>query len=75
VQWLAGDTGLSGTLYLSISSDGENWTDLDPSLAVASEDVWASLDGAVSGRYIRFVFVNDNAAEWLGGISEVRIMP
>jgi uncharacterized protein YraI len=75
VQWLIGDSGLSGTLYLSVSSDGETWTDLDPTLAYALDDGWTTLDAATSGRYIRFVFVNDTAAEWLGGISEVRIMP
>jgi hypothetical protein len=75
VQWRIGVSGLSGTLYLSVSSDGQNWTDLDPSLAAPTDDGWTSLDAATSGQYIRFVFVNDTAAEWLGGISEVRIMP
>jgi uncharacterized protein YraI len=75
VQWLTGDAGLSGTLYLAVSSDGENWTDLDSSLAISTEDGWNALDVAISGRYIRFVFVNDTGAEWLGGISEVHIMP
>ena len=75
ITWLTADSGLSGTLYLSVSSDGESWTDLDPTLAVATGDGWSALDAKVSGHYIRFVFVNDAGAEWLGGISEVRIMP
>lgn len=75
IAWLVEDSGLSGTLYLSVSSDGENWTDLDPTLATQTEDGWTVLDAGVSGRYVRFVFVNDAGAEWLGGISEVRILP
>jgi hypothetical protein len=75
VQWLIGDSGLSGALYLSVSSDGQNWTDLDPSLALPAEDGWITLDAPMSSQYVRFVFVNDTAVEWLGGISEVRIMP
>jgi uncharacterized protein YraI len=75
ISWLTGDTGLSGTLYLSVSSDGESWTDLDPTLAYQTEDGWIALDAPASGRYIRFVFVNDAGAEWLGGISEVRVFP
>ncbi len=75
VRWLAGDAGLSGALYLSISSDGEIWTDLDPILAVAGDDGWSILDAPATTRYVRFVFVNDTGADWLGGIGEVRIMP
>ena len=72
---LTGASGQSGTLYLSVSSDGENWTDLDPTQATLTEDGWNALATSMSGRYIRFVFVNDTGADWLGGISEVRILP
>jgi hypothetical protein len=75
VQWLTGESGLSGTIYLSVSSDGENWTDLDPTVAIQTDDGWSALDAGVSSRYIRFVFVNDAGADWLGGISEVRVLP
>lgn len=75
VRWLPGDAGISGTLYLSISDDGEQWFDLDPTLAVSSADGWLVLEAPTSARYVRFVFVNDTGAEWLGGIADVRIMP
>ncbi len=75
IRWLPGDSGLSGELYLSISSDGEQWADLDPTLAVVTEDGWSQLDTPVTARYVRVVFVNANGAEWLGGIAEIRIMP
>jgi uncharacterized protein YraI len=75
VQWQSGEAGQSGTLYLSISSDNAAWTDLDPTLAYLTEDGWIVLDAPVSAQYVRFVFVNDVAADWLGGIAEVRIMP
>ncbi len=75
IRWLAGDAGLSGELYLSISSDGEQWIDLDPTLTVVTEDGWSQLDTPATARYVRVVFVNANSAEWLGGIAEIRIMP
>ncbi|MCA9861045.1 MAG: discoidin domain-containing protein, partial [Thermomicrobiales bacterium] len=75
ITWLTGPNGLSGTIYLAVSSDGENWVDLDPTAAYLDAGGWSVLDTQMSARYIRFVFVNDAGAEWLGGISEVRIMP
>ena len=75
IQWQTGESGISGTLYLQVSSDNVEWLDLDPTFAYATEDGWIALDAPVSAQFIRFVFVNDAAAEWLGGISEVRVLP
>jgi len=51
IRWLAGDAGLSGDLYLSISSDGEQWIDLDPTTAVVAGDGWSQLDTPATARY------------------------
>ena len=75
ITWLTGDSGLSGTLYLAVSSDGENWIDLDPTLAVSNDAGWQVLATPMAGQYIRFVFVNDGGSDWLGGLAEVRILP
>jgi uncharacterized protein YgiM (DUF1202 family) len=75
IQWQTGESGISGTLYVSVSSDNVTWTDLDPTLAHLTEDGWIALDSPASAQYIRFVFINDASAEWLGGVSEVRIRP
>jgi uncharacterized protein YraI len=75
IQWLTGESGIGGTLYLSISSDNVEWIDLDPTLANINEDGWVTLDVPASAQFIRFVFVNDTASDWLGGVSEVRISP
>ena len=65
--WQTGESGISGTLYMSVSSDNVAWIDLDPTLAYSSDDGWIALDAPASAQYIRFVFVNDAAADWLGG--------
>ena len=75
IQWQTGDSGISGTLYLQVSSDNVEWLDLDPTLAYPTEDGWIALDAPSSAQFIRFIFVNDAAAEWLGGLSEVRVLP
>jgi len=75
ITWQTGESGQSGTLYLSVSVDNVEWTDLDPTAAYVDENGWIVLDAPVSAQYVRFVFVNDAAAEWLGGIAEVRILP
>ena len=75
ITWQSGESGISGTLYLSVSSDNVEWTDLDPTLAYPTEDGWVALDAPATAQYIRFVFVNDTASDWLGGIAEVRVMP
>ena len=75
IQWQTGESGIGGTLYLSVSADNVTWTDLDPTLAYPTEDGWIVLDAPASAQYIRFVFVNDTASGWLGGVSEVRILP
>ena len=75
LTWATGETGMSGTVYLSVSSDGENWIHLDPTLAVTDGAGWQVLDAPMMGQFIRFVFVNDTGADWLGGIAEVRVMP
>ncbi len=61
IGWQSGESGISGTLYLSVSSDNVEWTDLDPTLAYATEDGWIALDAPATAQYIRFVFVNDTA--------------
>jgi hypothetical protein len=58
-----------------VSSDNVEWIDLDPTLAYVTEDGWIVLDTPTSAQFIRFVFVNDTASDWLGGISEVRVLP
>ncbi len=75
IAWQTGASGISGTLYLSVSSDNVVWTDLDPTLAYATDDGWIALDAPVSAQYIRFVFVNDIATDTLGGVADVRILP
>ena len=75
IRWQSGESGISGTLYLSVSSDNVEWTDLDPTLAYLTEDGWIAVDVPATAQYVRFVFVNDAASDWLGGIAEVRIMP
>jgi hypothetical protein len=75
IQWQTGESGVSGTLYLSISADNAEWIDLDPTLAYLTADGWIALDAPVTAQFIRFVFVNDTATDWLGGVSDVRILP
>jgi hypothetical protein len=75
IWWQTGESGIGGTLYLSVSSDNVEWIDLDPTLAYVTEDGWIVLDTPTSAQFIRFVFVNDTASDWLGGISEVRVLP
>lgn len=74
ISFASGADGIAGTLHLSISADNENWTDLSiDALAPAGE--WQELAVGMDARYIRFVFVNDDALEAVGGIAEIRIWP
>lgn len=76
IDWLPDVAGVSGTLYLAVSLDGETWTEIDPALAVAAPDGWLVLEVPATAQFVRFVFVDDTGAgaEWLGGIAEVRII-
>ena len=74
VAWLSGANGIAGTLYISVSTDDENWTDLPISLIVPSGQ-WQQLAVDLDARYIRFVFVNDDGLDAVGGIAEVKIWP
>jgi len=74
VSWLSGRSGISGTLHISVSTDNETWADL-PIDTIAPPGEWQELtvDGDV--RYIRFVFVNGDAVNAIGGIAEVKVWP
>ena len=66
--------GLAGTLYISVSTDNENWTDL-PIDTIASPGEWQELPVDADVRYIRFVFVNDEGLAVVGGIAELKVWP
>jgi uncharacterized protein YgiM (DUF1202 family) len=74
IRWLSGSSGLSGTLYISVSTDNENWTDL-PIDGIAAPGTWQELTVDASVRYVRFVFVNDEGLSVVGGVAEVEIWP
>jgi hypothetical protein len=74
VRWLPGADGVAGELYLSISNDGQEWTDIDLTQAVQNE-TWIEIEIAASTRFIRFAFVDAGELPVLGGIAEVEIWP
>ncbi len=74
VAWLSGADGVAGTLYISVSTDGENWTDV-PVGTIVPPGEWQQVAVDASVRYVRFVFVNDDGLDALGGIAEVKIWP
>jgi len=74
VRWQVGAEGLAGTLYVSVSTDNENWTDLTFD-SVAAPGEWQELAVAADVQYIRFVFVNDDGLPTAGGIAEVEVWP
>jgi uncharacterized protein YraI len=74
VRWLPGVEGIAGELYLSISSDGQEWTDIDLSLAVQDEE-WTGVQLDTSTRFVRFALIDTGELPVLGGIAEVEIWP
>jgi uncharacterized protein YgiM (DUF1202 family) len=74
VRWLPAETGIAGQLVLSISSDGQAWTDLDLVTAV-TDGVWSEIVVGGSARFVRFAFVAIDETPVLGGIAEVEIWP
>jgi hypothetical protein len=74
VRWLPGVEGIAGELYLSISSDGQEWTDIDLGLAIQEEE-WTGVQLDTSARFVRFAFIDTGELPVLGGIAEVEIWP
>jgi uncharacterized protein YraI len=74
ISWLSGADGIAGTLYISVSTDNENWTDLQID-SIAAPGEWQELPVGANVRYIRFVFVNDEGLAVVGGITELKIWP
>lgn len=74
IAWLSGTDGIAGTLHISVSTDEANWTDLSIDTTVAPGQ-WQQLAVAADVRYVRFVFVNDDGLDVIGGIAEIEILP
>lgn len=74
VRWQVGTEGLAGTLHVSVSTDNENWSELVID-NIASPGQWQELSVDASVQYIRFVFVNDDGLDAVGGIAEVEVWP
>ncbi|CAN5816697.1 hypothetical protein BH20CHL4_BH20CHL4_03640 [soil metagenome] len=74
VRWLPGVDGMAGELYLSISNDGQEWTDIDLGLAVQDEE-WTGIPVDASTQFVRFAFVDSFESPVLGGIAEIEIWP
>jgi len=74
VSWLSGASGVSGTLHISVSTDHETWVDLSID-TIAPPGEWQQLTVDADVRYIRFVFVNDDGLNVIGGIAEVKVWP
>lgn len=75
IRWQSVPEGLSGQLYLSVSSDGQTWTDLDLADVVSEEDHWSSIDLNASTVFVRFAFIAVEETPQLGGIAEVELWP
>ncbi len=74
VRWQTGAAGLSGQLYISISLDGQTWTDLDLTLA-QTDGSWSSLPVNASTMFVRFAFIAVDDIPDLGGIAEIELWP
>lgn len=74
LRWISGEQGISGTLRIETSADGETWTGLATVDAVEA-GTWQTMPVVSEIRYVRFVFVNTTAADWLGGVAEVELLP
>jgi uncharacterized protein YraI len=74
IRWQTAPEGLSGQLYLSISSDGQTWTDLDLT-SVVTDGSWSTLELNASTVYVRFAFIAIDDTPDLGGIAEVELWP
>jgi uncharacterized protein YraI len=73
LRWLPDEGGVEGRLLIQISSDGQNWVDLDLELAIQDAEGWTVLPVDTSARYIRFVFLNEAQTARLGGIAELEV--
>jgi len=74
IRWQAAANGISGQLYISISLDGQTWTDLDLT-AVETDGSWSSLDLNASTMFVRFAFIAVEDVPELGGIAEIELWP
>lgn len=74
IEWLSGPGGIAGTLYISVSTGEENWTEL-PLEIMSPAGQWQQLEVDRDIRFVRFVFVNDEGLDAVGGIAEVKIWP
>ena len=74
IRWQVGAGGVAGTLYVSVSTDNENWTEQTVD-TVAAPGEWQELSVGASVQYIRFVFVNDDGLPAVGGIAEIEVWP
>jgi uncharacterized protein YraI len=74
VRWQVGGAGISGTMHVSVSTDNVNWTELSID-AIAAPGEWQELTVDSTVQYIRFVFVNDDGLQSVGGIAEIEVWP
>jgi hypothetical protein len=74
VRWLPAPAGIAGRLLVHISTDGENWTEMNLE-AVVVEEQWNVLPIDAEARFVRFAFINEEGSPWLGGVAEVEVWP
>jgi len=74
IRWQPGAAGVAGELYVSLSTNGQEWIDLDLEGAYVDEE-WITIDIDASAEFVRFAFIAVDESPILGGISEVEIWP
>jgi hypothetical protein len=80
VRLLPGPNGLTGTITIETSTDGESWSYFGVPGALDAEG-WIevprdpALTDPVTARYVRIVCVNDGSQAVLGGVAEVEVLP
>ncbi|CAN5566313.1 hypothetical protein BH23CHL5_BH23CHL5_00950 [soil metagenome] len=76
LRWLESFDGLQGRLEISLSDDDLLWTDLNVFAATWDETgIWQELAVYAEARYVRITFINDAGWSWLGGLSEIELLP
>ena len=74
IRWLAGPSGVSGTLSVQVSTDRVAWVTLAQP-APGAPGAWQSFAVARTARYVRFHLANTGADPSLGGLAEAEIWP
>jgi hypothetical protein len=76
LRWFFAVDGLNSGLQIDSSNDQRSWSTVDKPGPVAA-GAWQEfvLSAPVDARYIRFLFLNNDGTDQLGGLAEVKILP